>query len=190
VLVVRSRDRVTSLRPVMERARELPFDLRYIGPSFALVPDEPRQVGRWMMVPVRRQEAVDQLPKRAKARMRALLDVGVKPSDVVVYHEIKGPSLVDTHISPKVKDVTSRVAVWTSQDLPVLVEKATQLSREHGPTILRAAGAVVMVSLMIVGTVMLTAVSALASDPVLCILVESDCHDGSYCMVEVDRWFS
>jgi hypothetical protein len=173
----------------MERAAELPFKLKVIGPSRAVLPDQSLDLGLWV---VERPQSPELLPKRARERLMQILEAGIRPVDLVVYHEKAKPSLIQSHLSPALKSSTSRLATWSSQDLPVLIDLVRQLVRAHGPTVIKVVAAAGLLVLTVAMYCLLTAAVVVAHDPVLCIVVSDEDSDGERVdyWIEIDRWFS
>jgi hypothetical protein len=178
------KERVGTFSLVMDRAQELSFKLEPLERTLAEVPDKPTRVGDWMVYRPTKEE----LPTRAKQRVMEMLEAGIRPVDLVLYHEIKEPGFIEARLSPAVKATGSRLATWASQDVPVMTEKAWEVTKKHGPTLLGmvVAGIAVVATLLLVGLAYtaLAVVSAIVSDPVLVIVTE----DGYW--IEIDRWYS
>lgn len=125
-----------------------------------------------MMERLHTREKIEALPKRAKARLKTMYELGIVPYDLVLYHEIKPARR------------PSALATWASQDLPVIAEKAGEQVVRHGPGILKAIALVTWQMLVLFGFMLLILVMAIARDPVLVVVTE----DGYW--IEVDRWYS
>jgi hypothetical protein len=178
----------------MERAVELPFKLELMGRSVATVPDEPLVLGNWEIRPVRTTQALSELPTRARRRVSQMAEAGIQVADLLIYHEVKEPSRLSTLtasastqlriVGPHLSNAKSKLAIWASQDAPVLADQAQQLIRQHGPTLLKGLAVLATVVLTIAMYSALAIASAIASDPVLVMVTDDDYW------IEIDRWFS
>jgi len=142
------------------------------------------------------------LPARSRIRLETVIASGVNPKAVVLFHEI--PTQSTSQASGQfVKAVRSRVSsgvIWTQQECPVLLERATQTlvtglektevsSRKYVPVVgnflvKSAAVAVPVLATVAVGLLFAAAsiATALLHDPCLVVVTQ----DGFW--IEVDRW--
>jgi hypothetical protein len=167
---------------VLERGRKAAIPLRVVGQSHA--PVVPQRIGDWWLEPYGEDS---KLPPRAQQRLHALLDAGICPKAVVIFHEIPQQQLAPTDM----ERLLTRAHRFAAHDLPAagyaLGERAKAGAVASAPIIghalavggkalLWAAGAAAVGTLMIAATAL--------SDP--CLVIVTD--DGYW--LEVDRWYS
>jgi len=166
----------TPLRLTLERADVLNFPLKPIGRSSA--PIVPQLVGDWWLQPLTPQTY---LPPRAQDRLDQVLEAGIKPKAIVVFHELPR--------QPKPSTLTKfghQLGRFASVEIPAAALRAGNLAREHGPGMLRAASIGAGVVLTGVAYLALATITAALTitDPCLVIVTQ----DGYW--LEVDRWYS
>ncbi len=180
----------------LQQTRHLGFDIRVIGQSQALI--FPQRIGNWWMQPY---QPGDNLPSRAQMRLQALLDAGLKPKAVVVFHEIPTThSGQSSRLGKATRNLVSCIVVWAQQEFPVWADqtaraidmslrRAEMTTRKYAPVVARVLVQAAVVAEPIMATVAMGALlttaaigAALLHDPCLVLVTE----DGYW--IEVDRW--
>jgi hypothetical protein len=131
------------------------------------------------MTPLR---SPDELPVRARQRLISLLEAGVTPKHLVVFHELSTTPRRTSDWNRR----GARAILWAQQDLPAALEHASSAVKVYAPPIGKF---LFKTSTLLAGVVafliwkLLTVAAAVAvADPCLVVVTE----DGYW--LEVDRW--